>query len=56
MELILALIIFVLVVVGIVDAVQGKLPTSKKVLWVILMLFIPPLGLILYYLLGKQGA
>jgi putative effector of murein hydrolase LrgA (UPF0299 family) len=42
-----------LLIVAVVDVMRVNLATSKKVLWVMLMFFVPVVGLILYYLLGR---
>jgi hypothetical protein len=54
MQALLGLIIFVLDVVAIVDVLKGSLETGKKVLWILLILILPVLGMILYFLLGKK--
>ena len=55
MEFLIGIIVLVLDVVAIVDALRGSLPAEKKILWVVLIVFLPVLGLILYYLLGKTA-
>jgi hypothetical protein len=50
---ILSLIILVLDVVAIVDCLQTQKDTQKKILWVLLILLLPVVGLILYYLMAK---
>lgn len=49
------LIIFVLDMVAIFDVVTGPKEAAKKVLWVVAILLLPVLGLILYYLIGKEN-
>ncbi len=51
---IIGLIIFVLDIIAIVDCLKSTLDTGKKVLWVILILILPVVGLVLYYLVGKK--
>ena len=41
-------------VVAIVDCLQNQKDTQKKILWVLLILLLPLVGLILYYLMGKE--
>jgi len=53
---IIGLIIFVLDVVAIISILTGHGSAGHKVLWVILILVLPLLGLILYYLLGRKSA
>lgn len=50
----LGLVVFVLDIVAIVDAVKSTMETGKKVLWIVLILLLPVVGLILYYLIGKK--
>ncbi len=48
------LVVLVLDIVAIVDAVKSSLDTGKKVLWIILILVLPILGMVLYFLLGRK--
>jgi len=50
----LGLVVLVLDIVAIVDAVKSTMETGKKVLWIVLILLLPVVGLILYYLIGKK--
>jgi len=49
----LGLIILVLDIIAIVDAIKSSMDTGKKVLWILLILILPIIGLILYFLLGR---
>ena len=40
---------------AIVSIVQSAASTGKKVLWILLVLILPVLGLILWFLLGPRG-
>ncbi len=53
---ILGLIILVLDVIAIIDAVKSSMEQGKKILWVALIVILPLIGLILYYLVGKKKA
>lgn len=53
---ILSLIILVLDILAIVDCVKSAKPTGQKVLWIILILLLPIIGLILYYVLARKKA
>ncbi len=53
---IMGLIVFVLDIVAIVDCVQSSMDSTKKLLWVLLILILPVLGMILYFLLAKKKA
>jgi hypothetical protein len=52
---ILGLVILVLDIVAIIDCAKSNLDTGRKVLWIILILVLPVLGLILYSLVGKKS-
>ncbi|MGH7198939.1 MAG: PLDc N-terminal domain-containing protein [Candidatus Omnitrophota bacterium] len=54
MQGILGLIILVLDIIAIVDAVKSSMATGKKVLWIVLIIILPVVGLVLYYLLGRK--
>ncbi len=51
---IVGLIILVLDIVAIVDCVKSSLDTGMKVLWIVLIILLPLIGLILYFLLGRK--
>jgi hypothetical protein len=40
---------------AIVSVVQSGASTGKKVLWILLILILPVLGVILWFLLGPRG-
>ncbi len=52
----ISLIILVLDIVAIVDVIKGTLSGGKKALWIILILILPVVGMILYFLLGRTKA
>lgn len=54
-EFILAPLIFILDIIAIFDVVTGPKDTAMKVLWVLAILVLPLVGLILYYLFGKEN-
>ena len=51
---IIGLIILVLDIIAIIDVVKSAMETGKKVLWIVLIVLLPVIGLILYYLVGKK--
>jgi hypothetical protein len=55
MEFLLGIIVLVLDIVAVVDVLKGTLANEKKILWVILILLLPVVGLVLYYLLGRPA-
>ena len=50
------LIILALDIIAIVDAAKSGGDIGKKVLWIVLILVLPLLGMILYFLLGRSKA
>ena len=53
---ILGLIVLVLDIVAIVDTLKSSMDTGKKALWIILILILPVIGMVLYFLIGKKGS
>ena len=54
MQGLVGLIVLVLDIIAIIDAVKSSMDKGKKALWIILILILPIVGLILYYLVGKK--
>jgi hypothetical protein len=52
----IGLVILILDIIAIIDAVKSSMSTGKKVLWIVLILVLPIIGLILYFLLTKKKA
>lgn len=48
------LIILIIDIAVIVDIVKSSKDTEKKVLWIIAVVFLPVLGPILYYVIGRN--
>jgi hypothetical protein len=51
---IIGLIILALDVWAIVTILQGRGPTNTKVLWIVLILVLPVIGLVLWLLMGRK--
>jgi hypothetical protein len=51
----LGLVILVLDIIAIIDIVKSSADTGKKILWLLLVILLPVLGMILYFLLGKKS-
>ena len=51
---ILGLIVLVLDIVAIIDVLQSLTDTGKKILWILLIVLLPVIGMILYFLIGKK--
>ena len=54
MKGILGLVILVLDIIAILDCVKSSKSGGQKALWVILILVLPVVGLVLYYVIGKK--
>lgn len=51
---ILGLLVLVLDIVAIIDVFNSSMDVSKKALWIILILVLPVVGMVLYFLMGKK--
>ena len=49
-------VILILDIIAIMDCIKSIKDNGKKLLWIIVILVMPGVGLILYYLLGKKSA
>jgi hypothetical protein len=47
-------LILVIDILVIIDIVRSNKDTEKKLLWIIAVVFLPVLGPILYYVIGKR--
>lgn len=56
MKGILGLIILVLDILAVLDCLKSNKPGGQKALWILLIVLLPLVGLILYYLVGKKSA
>jgi hypothetical protein len=54
MSSILGLLILIIDVLAIIDIVKNVKATDKKVIWIVVVVFLPVLGPILYYFLGRN--
>lgn len=53
MECLIPTIFVIFDIIAIVDAMRSKLALEKKVLWISLILLVPVVGMVLYFLLGR---
>jgi hypothetical protein len=51
---IISFLILVIDIVVILDIIRSNKDTEKKILWIIAVVFLPVLGPVLYYVLGKS--
>lgn len=54
LESLLGIIILVLDIVAIISVVAGSSSVGRKVLWVLIILLLPVIGVILYFLIGRS--
>jgi hypothetical protein len=54
MKGLLSLVILVLDIIAIVDVFKSSMTTGKKVLWILLILILPVVGLLLYFFIGRK--
>ena len=54
MKGLLSLVVLVLDIVAIIDVLKSSMTTGKKVLWIILILILPLIGLLLYFFIGRR--
>jgi hypothetical protein len=50
----ISLLILIIDIFVIVDILRSNKETEKKILWIIAVVFLPVLGPILYYFIGKN--
>lgn len=54
MGALIGLVILALDIIAIVDVAKSSMDMGKKVLWIILVLVLPVIGMVLYFLIGKK--
>jgi hypothetical protein len=52
----LGLVVLALDIIAIVDVAKGSGDIGKKILWIALILVLPLVGMILYFLLGRSAS
>jgi len=55
MENIIGLLILIADIYAIVKVVQSSAPTLNKVIWIVVILVLPIIGLVVWYLMGPGG-
>ena len=53
---ILGVVVLILDIIAIVKVLGGSGSTERKLLWVIIILLLPFIGMILYFLIGQSAA
>ena len=54
MNSLIGLVILVLDILAIVKIVDSKLETDRKILWTAIIILLPVLGLVVWYLFGRS--
>jgi len=54
MKGLLGIVVLVLDIIAILDCVKSSKSSGQKALWVIIILVLPVVGLVLYYVIGKK--
>jgi Phospholipase_D-nuclease N-terminal len=50
----ISLIVLVIDIIVVMDILKSNKDMEKKILWIIAVIFLPLLGPVLYYLIGKK--
>jgi len=53
---ILGLIVLVLDIIAIISVLGGRASVEHKLLWTVVILLLPVIGMILYFLMGRSAA
>jgi hypothetical protein len=48
------LLVLIIDVIVVMDIIRGNKDMEKKILWIIAVIFLPILGPVLYYVIGKS--
>ena len=54
MQGLIGLVILVFDIIAILDIVKSKMDSGKKILCALLVIFLPLVGMVLYYVVGKK--
>jgi succinate dehydrogenase/fumarate reductase cytochrome b subunit len=54
MARLIAILVFVIDAIVIIDILRSNKDTEKKMLWIIAVIFLPVLGPVLYYVMGRK--
>jgi len=52
-QIVIILLVLLFPVVALVSALQNDFPGNEKLIWILLIIFLPILGAILYFLIGR---
>ena len=51
----LSLVIFILDIIAIIDVVKSGMDAAMKLVWILVILFLPVIGMILWFVIGKKS-
>lgn len=51
---IISIATFILQIIALIDILKSNLPGNDKIVWVLVVLFLPLIGSILYFIIGKK--
>ena len=54
MQGLIGLVVLVFDIIAILDIVKSKAESGKKILWALLVICLPVIGMVLYYIVGKK--
>lgn len=54
MARLIGLLILIIDVIVVIDILKGNKDNEKKILWIIAVIFLPVVGPVLYYFIGKS--
>ena len=54
LTLLVVLFIFLIPLLALISALMSDFPGNEKILWVLIILFLPFLGSVLYFLIGRN--
>jgi phosphotransferase system glucose/maltose/N-acetylglucosamine-specific IIC component len=54
MTRLIGLLILIIDVIVVIDILKGNKDSEKKILWIIAVIFLPVVGPVLYYFIGKR--
>lgn len=54
MKGLLSLVILILDILAIIEVLKSSKDTGNKILWIIIILLLPVVGLILYFFIGRK--
>lgn len=54
--MLIGLVVLVLDIIAILDVLKTQTDSGKKILWILVVILLPLIGMILYFLIGRKKA